>query len=209
MTINSLDKDKDNLLMNVDEKTIENVALKQDLSAKLRHVEELNEQLTHLDTAMDRANDELKSRCKEISGLRLQVDRGSEEINELGRRYESAKNENKRLQEDLITVTRENQVLHCELDKSNGDKEHLKEQLQDYINEVSKFEELLNQKEHDRSNLLDQYRDITNELNNMKMTLNSFESETNNLKIDLQMKHSDNKRLRDRLEQVERECQQV
>ena len=209
MTVHALDKDKDDLLGALDEKAVENVALKQDLADKMRDVDELNQQLAQLDAALDRANEELKARLKEISQMRTQVERVSEENSDLHRRYESGARENKRLQDDLITVTRENQVLHCELDKSNGDKDHLKEQLQDYINEVQKFEELLNQKEHDRSNLLDQYRDITNELNDMKMTLNSFESETNNLKVDCQMKHAENKRLRERLDQIEREFQQV
>ena len=209
MTVHSLDKDKDDLLMASDEKAVENVTLKQDLASKLREVDELNQQLAQLDAALDRANDELKSRLKEISQMRGQIEHITEENNDLHRRYESGSRENKRLQDDLITVTRENQVLHCELDKSNGDKDHMKEQLQDYINEVHKFEELLNQKEHDRSNLLDQYRDITNELNDMKMTLNSFESETNNLKVECQMKHTENKHIRERLDRIEREYQQV
>lgn len=209
ITITALDKDKDKLLMSIDEKTVENVTFKQELACKHRRIDELNVQLTQLDAALDRSNDELKSKTKEITALRIQLDRTNEQNSELNRRYESACRENKRLQDDLITVTRENQVLHCELEKSNSDIEHLKEQLQDYVNEVGKFEELLKQKEQDRSNLLEQYRDITNELNTMKMTLNSFENETANLKMEIQMKHADNKRLRERLDILERDFQQV
>ena len=105
-------------------------------------------------------------------------------------------------------MTRENQVLHCELEKSNGDKECLREQLQEYINEVAKFEDLLKQKEIDRSSLLDQYREISNEMNGMKANLSSFENETNNLKMEIQIKHADNKRLRERLDILERDHQQ-
>ncbi len=207
-TIQALDKDKDKLLITIDEKTVENVTFKQELASKHRRIDELNQQLAQLDNALDRANDDVKSKLKEITALRIQVDRTNEENGELSRRYESLIRENKRLQDDLITVTRENQVIHCELDKSNGDKEHLKEQLQEYINEVAKFEELLNQKEQDRSNLLEQYRDITNEFNSMKLSLNTFENEASNVRIELQMKHNENKRLRERLDLVERELQQ-
>lgn len=126
----------------------------------------------------------------------------------MSRRFESACRENKRLQDDLITVTRENQVLHCELEKSNADKECLRDQLQEYINEVAKFEDLLKQKECDRSSLLEQYREITNEMNAMKASLSSFENETNNLKMEIQIKHADNKRLRERLDILERDYQQ-
>jgi centrosomal protein CEP135 len=208
MTIGALDKDKDKLLVTIDEKTVENVQMKQELTAKHRRVDELNTQLAQLDTALDRANDEIKGKLKEITQLRIQVEQLGEENGDLARRLESCTRENKRLQDDLITVTRENQVIHCELEKTNSDKDHLKDQLQDYINEVGKFEELLNQKEQDRGKLLDQYKDITNELNNMKMALNSFESETNNLQMELQMKHADNKRLREKLDVCERELQQ-
>ncbi|RNA09164.1 hypothetical protein BpHYR1_001033 [Brachionus plicatilis] len=208
MNIGSLDKDKDKLLASIDEKTVENVTFKQELASKHKRIDELNSQLTQLDAALDRANDELKSNKKEINSLRIQVDRGNEEASDLGRRFESACRENKRLQDDLITVTRENQVLHCELEKSNADKECLRDQLQEYINEVAKFEDLLKQKESDRSSLLEQYREITNEMNAMKAALSSFENETNNLKMEIQIKHADNKRLRERLDILERDYQQ-
>ncbi len=64
-------------------------------------------------------------------------------------------------------------------------------------------------KEHDRSALLDQYREATNELSKMKMTLNQFETELSNLRIELQMKHAENKRLRERIDSVEKDNQQV
>ena len=205
ITVNALDKEKDKLLMSLDEKTVENVTLKQELALKHRRIDELNNQLTQLDAALDRANDELKAKLKETTTLRIQVDRINEELSELNRKYESCSRESQRLQDDLITGTRENQVLHSELDKSNADKEHLKDQLQDYINEVQKFEELVNQKERDRGNLLEQYRDTTNELNNIKMSLNSLENEANNVKCELQLKQSDNKRLKEKLESMEKD----
>lgn len=106
----------------------------------------MNHQIVQLDVELDKSNIELKNKSKEITALRIQIDRENEEISVLNRKLEVAIRENKRLQDDLVTSTRENQVLHVELDKINLEKEHLKDQVQDYINEVSKFEELLNQK---------------------------------------------------------------
>ena len=97
---------------------------------------------------LDKANNEIKNKNKEITSLRIQIDRENEDISTISRKLEVALRENKRLQDDLITITRENQVLHLELDKTNMEKERLKDQAQDYINEVSKCEELLNQKVH-------------------------------------------------------------
>lgn len=95
---------------------------------------------------MDKANCEIKNKSKEVTSLRIQIDRQNEDISTISRKLEVTLRENKRLQDDLITITRENQVLHLELDKTNMEKERLKDQAQDYINEVSKCEELLNQK---------------------------------------------------------------
>ena len=106
----------------------------------------MNHQLAQLDTELDRANNDIKNKSKEITSLRIQIDRENEERGTITRKLEVAIRENKRLQDDLITTTRENQVLHIELDKTNMEKERLKDQAQDYINEVSKCEELLNQK---------------------------------------------------------------
>ena len=41
------------------------------------------------------------------------------------------------------------------------------------------------------------------------MTLNAFETEVSNLKIEIQMKSSENKRLKDRVDTLERDNQQV
>jgi hypothetical protein len=43
----------------------------------------------------------------------------------------------------------------------------------------------------------------------MKMTLNAFETEASNLKIEIQMKSSENKRLKERIDTLERDNQQV
>ncbi len=69
----ALENDKDKLASALDEKEDENSHLKQELSAKLRRIDELNSQLVQLDNALDRANDDVKSKLKEITTLRMQV----------------------------------------------------------------------------------------------------------------------------------------
>lgn len=168
----------------------------------------MNEQLQQLESACDRLTDENKQRNKETTNLRIQLDRCSESGSELARRLEAGQRENKRVQDDLITVTRENQVIHCELDKCNGDKQQLKEQCNDQQAELNRLNEVVANKEQERSQLLEQYRNLSTELNNLKMTVAAFDSESNQLKIDLSMKHNDNKRLRERNEALERDLQQ-
>ena len=52
----------------------------------------------------------LSSREREIASLRRQLDSAQEELSGVGRDREIALRENRRLQDDLATMTRENQV---------------------------------------------------------------------------------------------------
>lgn len=54
--------------------------------------------------------DMLSSRDREISSLHRQLDASHTELAETGRVKEMALKENRRLQDDLATMTRENQV---------------------------------------------------------------------------------------------------
>ena len=96
--------------------------------------------------------------------MRIQLDRNLEESNEYRRKLDLSARDHKRLQDDLLTVTRENQVnisrslsgrftssfslqtLHQELEHAIDDKENLRLQVQDYIKEVNKCETIISQK---------------------------------------------------------------
>ena len=69
--------------------------------------------------------------------------------------------------------------------------------------------EIFQLKENDRTALIEQYREATNELSRAKMTLVDLETLANNLNQELQMKSSDNKRLTERIDYLERDLQQV
>ena len=57
-----------------------------------------------------RSKDDAKQKLKEITSMRIQLDRNLEESNEYRRKLDLHARDNKRLQDDLLTVTRENQV---------------------------------------------------------------------------------------------------
>lgn len=62
------------------------------------------------DFVFSRSKEDGKQKLKELTNLRLQFDRNVEESNEYRRKLELGVRDNKRLQEDLLTLTRENQV---------------------------------------------------------------------------------------------------
>ena len=56
------------------------------------------------------ANDELGSKDREVRSLRRQLDSSRDELTETVRGRDATMRENRRIQEDLATMTRENQV---------------------------------------------------------------------------------------------------
>jgi len=59
------------------------------------------------------ANDSINMKERELKSLRRQLDSTSEDLNENSRGKEVALRENRRLQDDLAVMTRENQVGAC------------------------------------------------------------------------------------------------
>lgn len=207
-TVQTLDKEKDRLCEELDMKAEENLQLIQEMNSKTRRIEELNMMISELEAALDRSKDDTKQKLKEITSMRMQLDRNLEELNEYRRKLDLSTRDNKRLQDDLLTVTRENQTIHQELEHAIDDKENLKLQVQEYIKEVAKCENVIAQKENDRTTLFEQYREATNELSHAKLTLADIESQAANLRQELQIKSADMKRLNERIEHLERELQQ-
>ncbi|CAF1148783.1 unnamed protein product [Adineta steineri] len=207
-TVHTLDKEKDRLCGELDLKAEENLHLIQELNSKTRRIEELSMMIAELEAALDRTKDDTKQKLKEITSMRMQLDRNLEELNEYRRKLDLGVRDNKRLQDDLLTVTRENQTLHQELEHAIDDKENLKLQVQEYIKEVSKCENVISQKENDRTTLFEQYREATNELSRAKLTLADIESQAANLRQELHIKSADMKRLAERTDYLERELQQ-
>ncbi|CAF5213315.1 unnamed protein product, partial [Rotaria magnacalcarata] len=76
----------------------------------------------------------------------MQIDRNVEETNEYRRKHDLGSRDNKRLQDDLLALTRENQTLRQEIQHTIDDKDNLKLQIQEYIKQVSNCESVIAQK---------------------------------------------------------------
>ncbi|NXS57598.1 CP135 protein, partial [Brachypteracias leptosomus] len=108
-TITVLDKEKDSLQETVDEKTERIACLDDNLANKEKTITHLRLTLSELESSTDQMKDMLSSRDHEISSLRRQLDTSHVELAETGRVKEMALKENRRLQDDLTTMARENQ----------------------------------------------------------------------------------------------------
>uniref|UniRef100_A0A8C4V850 Centrosomal protein 135 n=1 Tax=Falco tinnunculus TaxID=100819 RepID=A0A8C4V850_FALTI len=108
-TITVLDKEKDSLQETVDEKTERIACLDDNLANKEKTIAHLCLTLSELESSTDQMKDMLSNRDHEISSLHRQLDTFHVELAETGRVKEIALKENRRLQDDLATMARENQ----------------------------------------------------------------------------------------------------
>ncbi|CAF1651463.1 unnamed protein product [Didymodactylos carnosus] len=89
-------------------KTEENIHLIQELYSKTRKIDELNMMTAELEAALEY----MIQKLEEVSSMRMQLDRNLEDTNGIRRKFDLSVRDIKRLQDDLLTVTRENQVYN-------------------------------------------------------------------------------------------------
>ncbi|XP_035680916.1 centrosomal protein of 135 kDa-like isoform X2 [Branchiostoma floridae] len=206
--VSSLDREKDGLQMNVDEKTERVVGLEENVANKEKLISELRLNVGELETRLDRANDLVSNKEREIRSLRRQLDGTTEELGEVSRGREVALRENRRLQEDLGTMTKENQAVHQDLDETMSDRGRLKQQVQDYIAEVSRCEDLLAAKDREIADLLENYRKASTQAERWEMEAHQHQGESSNTKLELMSRESEVRRLREKADSQEREIQE-
>uniref|UniRef100_A0A665V9N8 Centrosomal protein 135 n=1 Tax=Echeneis naucrates TaxID=173247 RepID=A0A665V9N8_ECHNA len=108
-SVSALDREKDMLQDEVDQKTEKLVALQEELSKKEKTFEDVRLTVTKMDNSLAQLQGVLNSREREITSLRRQLDVAHEELAALKKNKEITIRENRRLQDDLATMTRENQ----------------------------------------------------------------------------------------------------
>ncbi|XP_060004107.1 centrosomal protein of 135 kDa isoform X3 [Lagenorhynchus albirostris] len=108
-TIGVIDKEKDILQETVDEKTEKIANLHENLANKEKAITQMKITVSEYESSMNHLKETLINRDREISSLRRQLDAAHKELDEVGRSKEMSFKENRRLQDDLATVARENQ----------------------------------------------------------------------------------------------------
>ena len=89
---------------------------------------------------------------------------------------DNAAQENRRLQDDLAALTCEIRTLQRELEVSRAESYDLKRQLQTYVSEVRRAEDLINKKENERTDMLDHFRSLSLEATMLESDNHSLES---------------------------------
>ncbi|XP_054459052.1 centrosomal protein of 135 kDa isoform X2 [Anoplopoma fimbria] len=207
-SISALDREKDVLQDEVDQKTEKLVEIQEDLSKKEKTLADVRLTVTNMDTSLAQLQGALNSREREIASLRRQLDAGHEELAGLRRDKEVTVRENRRLQEDLVTMTRENQAVHVEMEEALHEKDELKMRVHSYISEVSRIEKLMATKEQENRDLLDRFRMAHTEVEEREQKLQQAEGLNNSIRLELLSSDTERRHLRDTVGHQGREIQQ-
>uniref|UniRef100_A0A7N6C0F4 Centrosomal protein 135 n=1 Tax=Anabas testudineus TaxID=64144 RepID=A0A7N6C0F4_ANATE len=207
-SISALDREKDALLDEVDQKTEKLVALQAELSKKEKTLEDVRLTVTNMDNSLAQLQGALNSREREITSLRRQMDAAQDELAGLRRDKEITIRENRRLQDDLATMTRENQAVHMEMEEAMHEKDELKLRVHSYISEVSRIEKLMAAKEQENRELLDRFRMAHSEMEEREQKLLQAEGLNNSIRLELLSSDTERRHLRDTVGHQEREIQQ-
>ncbi|KAM9831352.1 centrosomal protein of 135 kDa [Neosynchiropus ocellatus] len=206
-SVSVLDREKDALQDDVDQKTESLVHLQEELKEKEKTIEDVRLTVTNLDSALSQLQGALNSRERELSSLRRQLDSSQEDLSRLRRDRDAALRENRQLQDDLATMTRENQALHAEMEQALHEKDELKRKVHAYISEVSKVEQLMAKKEQENRDLLDRFRIAQCEMEERQQKILKSEDFTNSVRMELHASDSERRRLRETVSKQEMDIQ--
>nr|XP_012140543.1 PREDICTED: centrosomal protein of 135 kDa-like isoform X2 [Megachile rotundata] len=193
-----LDHEKDQLLMELDEKTERIAALEKEIMIKDQQVMGNEQQIRELQQKNEITVDQSAEQGRQLRMSQLEVENLQRQLQTSSYDRENAIQENQRIQDDLAAVTCEVRNLQRELDASRAECSDLKRQLQTYVGEVRRAEELLNRKESERTEMLNHFRSLSLEATVLENNNHSLESEAAEARGALQS-------ARDRLLDLERQ----
>ncbi|XP_056894777.1 centrosomal protein of 135 kDa [Takifugu flavidus] len=207
-SIAALDREKDVLQDEVDQKTEKLFELQEENSKKEKVLEDVRLTVKNLESSLLQLQGALNSREREIGSLRRQLDACQEELAALKKEKQVIIKEIKRLQDDLTTMTRENQVVHAEMEDALHERDELKLRVHSYIIEVSKIEKLVAAKEQENLDLLNRFRMAHSEVEEHEQKLQQAEGLNNSIRLELLSSDTERRQLRDSINNKEKEIQQ-
>ncbi|XP_046487529.1 centrosomal protein of 135 kDa isoform X1 [Neodiprion pinetum] len=172
-----LDQEKDQLLMNLDEKTERIAALEREVRFKEQQANGLEQQVTDFHQKYQICVDQTAEQERQLRTMEVEINNLQRQLASTSMDRENAIRENSRIQDDLAAVTCECRNLQRELEASRAESHDLKRQLQTYVTEVRRAEELLNRKENERSEMLNHFRSLSLEATVLETNNQSLESE--------------------------------
>lgn len=180
--VRTIDQERDKLVIDLDHKTERLSVFEQKINSQNYDISQLENQIADLKRKLN-VN---KVTEHKLMDTESQINFLNGEILRLTQQLDSATMENKRLQNSLGDANGNLKLLKIEYDKSRREVDGLKSQLQHYVEEIRRIEEMLSQKEAERSDMLEHFASLSVEANILENTNHSLESESASKSMQLQ-----------------------
>ncbi|XP_061715017.1 centrosomal protein of 135 kDa-like [Cydia pomonella] len=193
--LKKIDQDRDKLVLELDHKTEAVSVLEQKVKSQSHEINKLEDELAELKRRLNLN----KISEHKLVDFETQIQFLNGEILRLNQQYDNAVIENKHLQNSLAEANGNMKLNKIEYEKSKREVDGLKQQLQHYVAEIRRIEEMLSQKEAERSDMLEHFASLSVEANILENTNHSLESESASKSLQLQTYISKIQALEERL----------
>ncbi|CAG9793945.1 unnamed protein product [Diatraea saccharalis] len=180
--IRKIDQERDKLVIELDHKTEAVSVLEQKLKSQSYEISKLENEISEQKRKLNLS----KVAEHKLVDNEAQIHFLNGEILRLTQQVDSVVIENKHLQNSLADANGSLKLANIEYEKSRKEVDGLKQQLQHYVAEIRRIEELLSQKEAERSDMLEQFASLSVEANILENTNHSLESESASKSMQLQ-----------------------
>ncbi|XP_063915834.1 centrosomal protein of 135 kDa isoform X2 [Zophobas morio] len=180
-----LDHEKDELLGTLDDKTEKLARVELELKSREKTIASLEVTVNDLKKKLSMAIDETAGQEHEIRTSQTELTTIRQELDTVKKIKDSAIQENRRLQDELASVTCDCRDSRKELELYKRQVDDLKTQLQHYVAEVKRTEDQISNKEIERNELLDQFRSLSHEANILETNNHTLETEATQSRVQL------------------------
>ncbi|KAF5281939.1 hypothetical protein FQA39_LY00463 [Lamprigera yunnana] len=180
-----LDQEKDSLLICLDDKTERIAMLEQELKLKDSNLAMAENTVSDLKSRLCKNADDHSAKDQQLRSHSMELSSVRRELEATERTKDNALQELRNCQNTVACVTADCKIAHTEIEQYKRQTEDLKRQLQTYVAEVKRFEDIMNEKELERSKLLHQFKSLSDEANLLEVNNHSLEHEATQSKVQL------------------------
>ncbi|XP_067132615.1 LOW QUALITY PROTEIN: centrosomal protein of 135 kDa-like [Centruroides vittatus] len=205
--IENLSKEKNQFQQLAEQKSQHLLSVQHEVLDKEEQMSQLRITINTLESQLDKLQSEIQDKEKLLQSIKQQLESNTEQFESFQHSQNIVQNENKKLLENIGVLTKENQILSKELEKVHSEKETLKRQIQEYVTEVTRVEELLAHKEQQRMELLEQYRSLNEENVQLETQTQHLASINSSTELEVLVKEKELKMCHDRISALEDEIE--
>ncbi|XP_043226600.1 centrosomal protein of 135 kDa-like [Amphibalanus amphitrite] len=207
--IEQLVRERDKFQNTVDDKTELLDEHRQQLEKCNAHIVQLESTVTNVAADLATSREQVSELEKELRSVRRKLEAAEAQVGSSDRHRGAVTEENRRLQQDLTTLTRELQQMKKEREEAGRLQEELRQQVREYVNEVARVEELLGIREEERNDLLRQYKNLTVEASGLEETNHTLDSEVTLLRSEVAARDAELEHARETITLLNEDIQQT